>query len=125
MNLSEDHAGSADRRFRAAPGSRNSIFISYRRSDSQDVVGRLADSLRRYFGPDRIYRDLDSNRFAEDYVVQIDDAFIRSRIVLAVLGPTWLTSRSIVRSNVHRIVRWPPANYHRTRRWVFWSPCSG
>lgn len=92
MSEEQDHSG--DSRFRAAPGARNSIFISYRRSDSQDVVGRLADSLRRYFGPDRIYRDLDSNRFAEDFVVQIDDALLNSRIVLAVLGPTWLTSRS-------------------------------
>lgn len=92
--MSDDQSESGGARFRAPPGTRNSIFISYRRSDSQDVVGRLTDSLRRYFGSDRIYRDLDSNRIAEDYVVQIEDALIRSRVVLAVLGPTWLTSRS-------------------------------
>ncbi len=35
------------------------IFINYRRDDSGGTAGRLADSLTRYFGPGRVFRDID------------------------------------------------------------------
>lgn len=70
--------------------SRSGIFISYRRSDSGPWTGRLADDLRAYFGADRIYRDCDSNRSAQDYVQQIGEALGSSRVVIAVLGNQWL-----------------------------------
>lgn len=69
------------------------IFISYRRSDAQAWVGRLADDLRDYFGEDVVYRDLDSNRSAHDYTRQIQEALTASRAVLVVMGPNWLDSR--------------------------------
>jgi hypothetical protein len=69
---------------------RSRIFLSYRRSDSQAWAGRLADDLRDYFGRDHIYRDLDSNRGAQDYIRQIDEAIAQSRVVIAVIGPAWL-----------------------------------
>jgi hypothetical protein len=74
-------------------GAQRRIFISYRRSDSQPWTGRLADDLREYFGSDRIYRDLDSSRSAQDYVRQIEEALESSRVVIVVLGPQWLDSR--------------------------------
>ena len=39
-----------------APGR---IFINYRRDDVAGVAGRLADSLGRYFGDGRVFRDVD------------------------------------------------------------------
>ena len=79
------------------PSGRNprGIFISYRRSDSRPWTGRLADDLRDYFGHDRVYLDLDSNRPAQDYSRQIEEALRKSRAVIAVLGPTWLDSRGV------------------------------
>jgi len=74
-------------------GGQRKIFISYRRSDSQPWTGRLADDLREYFGSERIYRDLDSSRSAQDYVRQIEEGLTASRVVIAVLGPQWLDSR--------------------------------
>jgi len=68
---------------------RDAIFISYRRTDSQMWTGRLADDLRDRFGPDRVYRDLNSNRAAQDYNRQIHEAIDRSRVVIAVIGPHW------------------------------------
>jgi hypothetical protein len=40
---------------RRAPGR---IFINYRRDDTGGAAGRLSDSLERYFGPDRVFRDV-------------------------------------------------------------------
>lgn len=34
------------------------IFISYRRSDTGAVCGRIADSLRAVFGNDAVFRDV-------------------------------------------------------------------
>jgi hypothetical protein len=68
------------------------IFLSYRRSDSQAWTGRLSDDLRDYFGRERVYRDLDSNRGAQDYLRQINEALSQSRVVIAVIGPSWLGS---------------------------------
>src|SRR4051812_40208766 len=65
------------------------VFLSYRRADSQAWVGRLADDLRSYYGRDRIYLDLDSNRPAQDYIVQVQEALKASRAVIAVVGPQW------------------------------------
>lgn len=77
---------------RRAIVERASIFLSYRRSDSQAWVGRLSDDLRQYFSRERVYRDLDSNRGAQDYVRQINEALGQSRVVIAVIGPSWLES---------------------------------
>ena len=72
--------------------ARDGVFISYRRADSAEAVGRLTDDLRAYFGREHVYRDLDSNRSGQDYLVQIDEALDRSRVALAVIGPDWLTA---------------------------------
>lgn len=67
------------------------LFLSYRRADSQTATGRLADDLRDYFGQDRVYLDTDSNRAGHDFVEQLVRAVRRSRVVLAVIGPHWLS----------------------------------
>ena len=71
---------------------RRSIFLSYRRSDSQAWTGRLSDDLRQYYGSSVVYRDLDSNRGAQNYIEQINDALSRSRVVIAIIGPNWATA---------------------------------
>jgi hypothetical protein len=72
---------------------RRQIFISYRHSDAQPSAGRLADDLRDYFGPEQIYRDIDSTRSGQDFMRQIQEALEGSRAVIVVLGPQWLSSR--------------------------------
>ncbi|MFI6853942.1 toll/interleukin-1 receptor domain-containing protein [Streptomyces sp. NPDC050416] len=69
------------------------IFVSYRRSDSAVSTGRLAADLRRYFGKDRVYLDIDSNLSAQNYVVQLKQALATSRAMIAVVGPQWLANR--------------------------------
>lgn len=71
--------------------NRISIFVSYRRSDSGPWTGRLVNDLRHYFGRDRVYLDLDSNRAGQDYVGQVNECLGSSNAVIAVIGPRWLT----------------------------------
>ncbi len=52
----------------------------------------MAD-LRRYFGKDRVYFDIDSNTSAQNYVTALNRALAGSRAVIAVLGPQWLDAR--------------------------------
>ena len=73
-------------------GRRDVVFVSYRESDSPQAVGRLTDDLREHYGRERVFRYTDSNRAGQDYVAQLDEALARSRAVLAVVGPTWLTT---------------------------------
>jgi len=39
------------------------IFISYRRSDSAAIAGRIRDRLAQYYGADAIFIDIDSIPF--------------------------------------------------------------
>ena len=72
--------------------TRGGVFISYRRDDSQGWAGRLADDLREHFGDARVYRDLDSNRAAADYLRQIDEALALARVVIVVIASSWASA---------------------------------
>ena len=66
------------------------IFISYRKNDEPGYVGRLADGLRRRFGAQLVFQDLDDISAGEHWQPQIEANLHRSRIVLAIIGKTWL-----------------------------------
>jgi len=72
------------------PKSGASIFISYRRQDSRETVGRIHDHLREAFDERRIFLDVASEAAGEDYRVAIARALSRTDIVLAVIGTSWL-----------------------------------
>jgi hypothetical protein len=42
-----------------AQGARGGVFISYRRDDSAGHTGHLYDRLTSYFGPQRVFMDID------------------------------------------------------------------
>jgi hypothetical protein len=86
---------------RMTEGDPRGIFISYRRSDSQAWAGRLADDLRQYYGRENVFLDLDSNRAAQDYTVQLRAALRRSRAVVAVIGPGWLSASRDGSTRIH------------------------
>jgi tetratricopeptide (TPR) repeat protein len=69
------------------------FFISYRRSDTQDVAGRLRESLARRFGETTVFRDKNSIAPGEDWTKAITDALSGGAIVLAPIGPSWATTR--------------------------------
>jgi hypothetical protein len=46
------------------------IFISYRRSDSEHVAGRMYDWLSREFGQENVFKDVDSIPIGEATATQ-------------------------------------------------------
>ena len=43
------------------------IFISYRRSDTQQIVGRIAEKLEENFGRDAVFMDIDKIPWGVDF----------------------------------------------------------
>ena len=68
----------------------NSIFLSYRRSDSHDVTGRIYDRLAEHFGRDAVFKDVDSIPFGDDFRTHLNQGVGRCLVLVAVIGPTWL-----------------------------------
>jgi uncharacterized protein YecT (DUF1311 family) len=66
------------------------IAISYRRSDSQDITGRIFDRLVQHFGKDTVFRDIDSIQPGIDFRTQIAAALGATDVLLVVVGPAWL-----------------------------------
>lgn len=67
------------------------LFISYRRSDSNEVVGRIYDRLVRDLGEENVFHDFDSIPLGVDFVDFLDAQVQASTGLLAVIGPDWLT----------------------------------
>ncbi len=66
------------------------IAISYRRSDSQDITGRIFDRLVQRYGKNTVFRDIDSIQPGIDFRRQIADALRTTDVLLVVAGPGWL-----------------------------------
>lgn len=67
------------------------IFIGYRRQDSQSGAGRLADQLRDDLPQVAIFRDVETIDPGVDFVQAIDKALVACGVMLAMIGPRWLT----------------------------------
>lgn len=65
------------------------IVISYRRSDSEAMTGRIYDCLVDHYGEETVFRDLDSVPVGKDYRRHIQDAIRSADLVLAIVGPKW------------------------------------
>ena len=66
------------------------IFISYRRQDSAYPAGWLYDRLAERFGPDQIFKDVDSIELGDDFVETITIAVGSCDILLALIGQEWI-----------------------------------
>ncbi len=66
------------------------IFISYRRQDSAGHVGWLTTSLRKRFGDDSVFRDIETIEAGADFVQAIEKALDSCDVLLAVIGQQWL-----------------------------------
>jgi TIR domain len=72
------------------PKSRLAIFISYRRDDSRDTVGRVLDHLRLAFEEEHLFLDVNRQAPGEDYRRMIETALEQSDVLLVVIGPDWV-----------------------------------
>lgn len=70
----------------------NAVFMSYRRADSQPVVGRIHDWLAREFGRGVVFRDVDDMPYGNfrQFVVKKMEMCL---VALIVIGPGWLNAR--------------------------------
>ena len=70
----------------------NTIFISYRRrGESTGYTGRLADRLKRAFGEDEYFRDLEDIKAGLDFGQVIERHLACCKVVLVIIGTDWLT----------------------------------
>lgn len=66
------------------------IFISYRRSDSADVAGRIYDRLIGRFDKNLIFKDVDSIPLGLDFKEYLDKKVGECDVLLAIIGDRWL-----------------------------------
>lgn len=69
----------------------NKFFVCYRRDDTGDYAGRIADLLRRELGQDRVFIDVDSIRVGTHWPAALRTALDDAIGVIVVIGPSWLT----------------------------------
>ena len=68
------------------------VFLSYRRDDSHYTTDRIYDWLVRARGRHDVFKDVDSIPLGRNFHQAIRDAVGRCDVLLAVIGPGWLTA---------------------------------
>jgi hypothetical protein len=73
------------------------VFISYRRSDAEGWAGRLHDALTAHLGAGRfsrikIFRDIEGIPPGVDFETYINEAVGSADVLIALIGPRWLTA---------------------------------
>jgi hypothetical protein len=66
------------------------IVVSYRRSDSQAIAGRIVDRLIAEFGEPSVFMDVDNIPFGIDFRQHIQSVLAQAQVLIAVVGPDWL-----------------------------------
>jgi glycerophosphoryl diester phosphodiesterase len=72
-------------------GEAGRVFISYRRQDTAWPARQLYDVLVTELGADRIFKDVDNIEPGDDFVERIQSAVGSCEVLLALIGPQWLT----------------------------------
>src|SRR4051812_37000559 len=77
------------------------ILISYRRSDTAGIAGRIFDRLVARFGRESIFMDVDHIPFGIDFRDHIRETLLAGDMLLAIVGPRWLGPRDGERARMH------------------------
>ena len=75
------------------PPSGVKVFISYRRSDSADVTGRIYDRLVDSFGRQAVFKDVDDIPLGADFRQYINTIIQGCNHVLVVIGRDWIDAK--------------------------------
>lgn len=84
--------GPASARGGRAMADAESIFLNYRRDQSEWPTGRLHDRLVEVFGRGRIFTDVDSIPPGQDFTKVLEAAVGSCRVLLAVIGKDWASA---------------------------------
>src|SRR5690242_19795643 len=68
------------------------IIVSYRRQETSHLAGRLYDRLADRFGAGQVFTDVDAIEPGVDFAEEISRAVATYQVLLAVIGPNWLTT---------------------------------
>ena len=68
-----------------------SIFLCYRREDTQDAAGRLHDRLVIDYGRERVFMDIDSVPLGIDFVEHVTEQIGKCKAVIVMIGKQWRT----------------------------------
>lgn len=68
------------------------IVISYRREDTEGSAGRLYDRLVDRYGRELVFMDFYSIESGEDWGAKVDRTVAKSSVLLALLGPRWVSA---------------------------------
>jgi hypothetical protein len=66
------------------------IAISYRRSDTSAIAGRIFDRLAAHYGKPSVFMDVDNIPIGIDFRAHIGETLRRTDVVLAVIGAGWM-----------------------------------
>ena len=76
------------------------IILSYRRSDSDAIAGRIRDNLALYYGNESVFIDVDNIPFDIDFREHIRKAFGEHDLMLAIVGNKWTGARKGGRTRI-------------------------
>lgn len=65
------------------------VFMSYRRSDSADIAGRIYDFLIERLGSTSVFKDVDSINLGANFKQVIDKTMSKCHVIVVILGPRW------------------------------------
>jgi hypothetical protein len=89
----------------------HAVFINYRGEDSTNTAAWLYTALTDRFGDERIFLDAESIPAGADFVEELLGHVRSARVVLAVIGPRWLTATHPATG--HRLIDDPADWIHR------------
>jgi len=69
------------------------IIVSYRRSDTQAIAGRIYDRLSAHYGDESVFMDIDKIPVGTDFRQYIRNELRQADVLLAIIGPRWLGPR--------------------------------
>jgi len=69
------------------------IFVSYRRSDTAGYAHLVYTLLRKEFGAENVFMDVDTIQPGQDFVETLDRAVRSSDVLIVLIGPRWLNIR--------------------------------
>ncbi len=70
------------------------VFISYRRSDSSTISGRIYDHLVNVYGEDQVFKDVYDIPAGSDFRKVIEEGIDACEVQLIIIGPNWLNAQA-------------------------------
>lgn len=68
------------------------IFVSYRRRDSNPDAHCIADRLRSQFGQNNVFIDDSTIQVGDIWPQQIESALESAKVLLVIIGAQWLST---------------------------------